>query len=909
MTEDTPHHPAEPHLVDEFTLLRVVVDAVSDPIFCKDRAGRYLLSNRAHAVRMRLPQSECLGKTVFEIPQLAEYAALYDAADRALFESGEPSLNREEPFTRADGSKGCCLTSKFPLRNQRGEIVGLVGVSRDISERRQAERVLDEERRLLRTVIDAVADPIFFKDQAGCFVLVNDAYQRLFELGTDAVLGRSDLEIERMHGYAERYAADDRHVLDSGLPLINREEPYPMADGRSGWFLTSKFPLRDGEGRVIGLVGIARDITEMRRATDELARTREKLFDHVENSPLAVVEWSPDFRIERWGGQAEAMFGWTAAEVIGRHFGDWAFVVPDDLPAVMEIGGRLMDGSDRRNVSRNRNLTTDGRVLHCVWHNSGLHDADGRLVSVLSLVEDVTDRVRAEQAARESQQLYHTLVEATDTGYVVIDGAGCVIEGNAEYVRQTGHRSIEEIRGRRVDEWTAPHDLERNAREVEKCVRTGSTHNLEIDYRWPDGRILPIEVSARVIDDSAGRRIIALCRDISARRTAEDERQQIERKLQEAQKLESLGVLAGGIAHDFNNLLTGILGNASLAAMDLPPDSPVLGFVEQIETASTRAAELCQQMLAYSGRGRFVIRDLDLNKVIAETTELLRVSISKRAHLTLDLARGLAAVKADGTQIRQVVMNLVINASEAIGESGGDIRVRTGLLHTDRATFEGAHLAPEIAAGNYVFLEVCDDGCGMPDEVRQRIFDPFFTTKFTGRGLGLAAVLGIVRGHGGALQVETEPGRGTTFRVLLPASQGMAEIEARSPASPSEWRGSGTVLVIDDEPTVSRAAGQILRSLGFEVRLASDGVEGLEIFRADPQGFALVLLDLTMPRMGGEEVCKALHELRPELPVILVSGFNEVEVATRFGEGGPAAFIQKPFGIATLRESLRAVLG
>jgi PAS domain S-box-containing protein len=898
--------------MDEFSLLRTVIDAVPDPIFCKDRQGRYLLANRAHAERLGILHGASFGKTVFELQGITpELAQRYHEDDETVLSSGEAIINREEPFVWSDGEAGWYLTSKYPLRDAVGQVVGLVGITRNITVRRKAERKAHEEREMLRTVIDGVGDAIFFKDCAGRFLLVNAAHERIFGLSNKDVLGRTSPEVDHRAGSAEdcsrRYMADDRLVIESGMPLINREEPRVDRDGNEGWLLTSKYPLHDTEGKIVGLVGIARDITELKRATDELARTRERLIDHVENSPLGVIEWQSNFRVERWSGQAEAMFGWSSAEVVGKHFGEWEFVYPDDAPGVDEITARLLDGRDERNVSRNRNLTKDGRVVHCVWHNSVLRDAEGRIVSLLSLVEDVTERVHAEQVARESERHYRALVEATDTGYVVLDERGHVLEANAEFVRQSGHATFEEIRGRSVMEWSARHDLERNQREFERCIRTGSTRHLEIDVAWPDGRILPIEINARLLDDSGGRRVIALCRDISDRREAEVERRRVERKLQEAQKLESLGVLAGGIAHDFNNLLTSMLGNASLAGLDVSEESPAHRCLKEIETAAMRASDLCQQMLAYSGRGRFIVRRVDLNSVIHETMNLLRASISKNTTLQLDLASYLPPVQADATQLRQIVMNLVVNASEALGEKGGTVGVRTGVVHETLESLASSHHAPDVVEGDYVFIEVTDDGCGMPEEVRTRIFEPFFTTKFAGRGLGLAAVLGIVRGHSGALQVESGTGVGATFRVLLPALEGPADHQPAVAASESDWQGHGTVLVVDDEPAVRSTVTRMLHLLGFDVRLAVDGCEGVEIFRSSPHYFALVLLDLTMPRLGGESVLQIIREELPELPVVVMSGYSEAEVTARLGAGAPTAFIQKPFDLPRLRDTLRGI--
>jgi nitrogen-specific signal transduction histidine kinase/CheY-like chemotaxis protein len=395
--------------------------------------------------------------------------------------------------------------------------------------------------------------------------------------------------------------------------------------------------------------------------------------------------------------------------------------------------------------------------------------------------------------------------------------------------------------------------------------------------------------------------------DVTEQRLAEEEKARIEHKLQETQKLESLGVLAGGIAHDFNNLLTGILGNASLARLDLPPTSPAQPSLEQIELVAQRAADLCKQMLAYSGKGRFIVQRLDLSVLVRDTADLLRLSISKNAVLKFSLSAGLPAISVDATQMRQILMNLIINASEAIGESSGVITVTTGVMHADRAYLTEAYLSPNIPEGEYVFLEVSDNGSGMDAETRQRIFDPFFTTKFTGRGLGLAAVLGIVRGHQGALKVYSEPGRGTSFKLLLPRAEGPAEhLPVRLEASPA-WRGAGTMLVVDDEDTVRTVAARMLAGMGFHILQAANGHEAVEIFLSHHGEIVGVLLDLTMPQLDGTATFSELRRIKPDIRVLLMSGFNEQDAVNRFAGKGLAGFIQKPFKAETLQAKLRAI--
>ncbi len=426
-----------------------------------------------------------------------------------------------------------------------------------------------------------------------------------------------------------------------------------------------------------------------------------------------------------------------------------------------------------------------------------------------------------------------------------------------------------------------------------------------------DGVRIVALASAVPLQDAAGacRGCVATFQDITALLEMEQRRRDLDRKLQDTQKLESLGVLAGGIAHDFNNLLTGILGNASLARLDLPAASPLVPTLERIEEAAHRAADLCRQMLAYSGRGRFVVQQVDLNQLVEETTHLLKISISKSCVLRFNLAPALPAIRADVTQMRQIIMNLVINASEAIGERSGVIALATGVVRIDPDYLATLVHADGIVPGDHVFLEVSDNGSGMDAATLGKIFDPFFTTKFTGRGLGLAAVIGIIRGHQGGLKVYSEPGRGSTFKILLPcAAAGSEPATPPVPARDTGWRGTGTVLVVDDEETVRTVSARILESIGFSVVVAADGREGLEKYRAEPARYALVLLDLTMPHLDGEETFRQLRHLNPGVRVVLMSGFNQQEAVSRFTGKGLAGFVQKPFSVDGIVTAVREVL-
>ncbi|MBI5834926.1 MAG: response regulator [Armatimonadetes bacterium] len=393
------------------------------------------------------------------------------------------------------------------------------------------------------------------------------------------------------------------------------------------------------------------------------------------------------------------------------------------------------------------------------------------------------------------------------------------------------------------------------------------------------------------------------------RRRGEDERFALLGQMQHAQKLESLGVLAGGIAHDFNNLLVGILGHASLAASELGPHHPVSRAIGQVETAARRAAELTNQLLAYSGKGVFLTARFDLNEMVSEMTALLETAVSRKAELALELEPQLPEIEGDPAQIRQVVMNLLTNASDSLGEQTGRIHLRTGVTFANSACLRDAVVADDLEPGDYVFLEVTDTGCGMSAETVARIFDPFFTTKFAGRGLGLAAVLGIVRGHHGTLTVQTAPGSGTTLRVLLPPARTAWRTESATEPETGSLAPGLRLLVVDDDETVREVAAAIAGTGGFDVVQTEDGPSALALIEAG-EPFDLVLLDLTMPRMSGTEVLSRLATLRPGLPVVLSSGYSETEVRGRIGSEGLAGFIQKPYPphalLGVLREALRS---
>jgi nitrogen-specific signal transduction histidine kinase/CheY-like chemotaxis protein len=385
------------------------------------------------------------------------------------------------------------------------------------------------------------------------------------------------------------------------------------------------------------------------------------------------------------------------------------------------------------------------------------------------------------------------------------------------------------------------------------------------------------------------------------------ERKRSEERLRQTQKLESIGLLAGGIAHDFNNLLVSVIGNASLARDTLPPGEPAIELVRGVIETGEQLATLTRQMLAYAGKGRFFVEQLNLSELIPQMTGLIQPSISKKITVHFDLKKELPPVEADRGQIQQVFMNLMLNAAEAIGSNIGLIAVKTGVREVDEEYVRRNVEAAELCRGRYVYLEVRDTGCGIDPAAKDKIFDPFFTTKFTGRGLGLAAVSGIVRAHKGSIEVTSTPGKGTCFRVMFPAAQANPVLP-KIADKPATAVGRGTILVVDDEAMVRELAKRALAKYGFDVLLANDGVGAIDVLKRHPGDISLVLLDLSMPGLSGEEALPELRKLRPGIKVLVSSGYSEDAALALFDGQRVSGFLQKPYTSSKLAESVISAL-
>jgi len=533
-------------------------------------------------------------------------------------------------------------------------------------------------------------------------------------------------------------------------------------------------------------------------------------------------------------------------------------------------------------------------------------DSDGRYIELLPhIIQMARRRLHAERKLAEEQRVMRTILDNTPLGVWLASVDGKMRFANQHIATMLGAtdtlRTVEEYYDLLGDEG----ECGCKAKDAE-CIATRSTIRYPYHYRRPsDGREFDLRILKAPVfaADGSIEAILMLVEDATKEMTALREQEQFNTKMEHVQRLESLGVLAGGIAHDFNNILTAIIGNTTLVRQKLAGNTLVDPLLERIDTSSMQAADLCRQMLDYAGKRTITSKAVDLSRLIEEMVGMLEVSIAKSCVLRLDLNPQLPAVKIDGAQIQQVIMNLVINASEAIGKQSGSISIASGITRMDANYRASCHLLDELPDGLYAFIEVADTGCGMNADVKEHLFDPFFTTKFSGRGLGMSAVLGIVRSHGGTIKVYSEEGKGTTFKVLLPIDDTVPVATPRTKQDAlEEWQGSGTILIIDDDETVREVLASMLESLGFSTLTAKDGDIGVARYLEQPDAIDLVFTDLTMPHMGGEEVFTELRKQHPKVRVVLCSGYDEADASLRFSGKGLKGFLHKPFTIENLRK-------
>jgi PAS domain S-box-containing protein len=654
---------------------------------------------------------------------------------------------------------------------------------------------------------------------------------------------------------------------------------------------------------------------ELKRLQLESETSRDKFRGMFESHSAIMLLVEPATgRIVDANIAAERFYGYTTSQLRSMSIQEINVLSPGEVQALHDLAIK-----DLCNYAIFPHRLASGEIRTVEVHSSPI-EHHGELV-LFSIIHDITERKHAEQRILNVLAYAENIINTVREPLIVLDGEIRVVSANDSFYRMFGVTSEETQGNLLYDLGNRQWDIPKLHKLMEEILpEKTEVRDFEVDHVFPEiGHKILFLNAVQVIRGlgEEGRKLILLAvEDVTERKRLDAERLEIQRRLLQAQKLESLGVMAGGVAHDFNNLLMAILGNLEFALTDRNLEPKTRSAIDNAIQASDRSAELSHQMLIYSGSAHYAPKDLDLGKLAHENEHLFNSVIPQNTTLNFKINKGLPLIRGDEDQIQRIITNLILNGSEAIGENTGVVNLTTGVMDCDEAYLSRSRLEAKPEPGKFVFLEISDTGCGMDSETVHKLFDPFFSTKFWGRGLGMAEVMGIVKAHHGAIMVESEIGKGTTIRILFSAPQKalvqLAQVvestEPKSPGSDSVSRRK-TVLVVDDEELVRNMVLSRLEVLGYDTIPAVDGVEGVRIFRERLNEIDLVLLDFAMPKMNGVEAFEELIRIKPDVKVILSSGYTEDVVIRRFPGPKPAGFLNKPYKLEAMKAELDRLLG
>jgi PAS domain S-box-containing protein len=921
-TTKMPLRDASRYIIGTFGISRDITERkrAEEALVESEERFRSLVENATVGIYRTTPDG-CILMANPALIRMLGYDTFQELATRDLEREGfEPSYPRsafrerieregevtglEAAWKRRDGSVIHVRESAHAVRASDGRVLYYDGVVEDVTEHHRAEEALRESEEKHRTLFETMAQGAVYQNAEGHIISANPSAERLLGLRLAEMLGRTSMDPrwKAIHEDGSDFPGDTHPAmiaLKTGKEILHVVMGvfHPGAN-EYVWINIHAVPqFRPGETKPYQVYTTFDDITARKQAEEALRHQNEMQQTILDSIPVMIAFLDRESRHHLVNRCWQSTLGWSLEEV--QHKDILAQIYPD--PAYLEyVRDYIAAAAGTWGDFKSR--TRDGRILDTSWVNVPLSDGSNIGIGI-----DITERKRAEEALRLSQEMFQKAFHASpDTMVLHTLSEGRHIDVNESFLRLIGYRR-EELVGRTAMDLGLWWDLAQRNEYLRILREQGRVRDLEICVRTKSGEARTLLLSAEVVEIAGQDSVVAIGKDISERKQAEQERMHLEEQLRQAQKMEAVGRLAGGVAHDFNNILMVINGYAQLVLRRLSPRHPMRQRLNEIRKAGERAASLTRQLLAFSRRQILVPRILDLNKAVADTKEMLRRVIGEDVELVIRQGHKLAKVLADPGQIEQVLVNLAVNARDAM-PGGGRLTIETG--NVDLREAETGEL-PGAAPGPYVMLAVSDTGAGMSKEVMEHMFEPFFTTREQGKGtgLGLSMVYGIVKQSGGYVRAQSEPGHGSAFRIYLPcAPVGSGKPAARSTKARLA-RGRETVLVVEDELAVRQVVAAALRSSGYKVLEAGSGEETMRRLRRHEGPLHLVLTDLVMPRMNGRQVADSVRTLYPEVKVVFMSGYTDDALLRHGVSDTQALFLQKPFTMETLTQKVREALG
>ncbi len=858
-------------------------------VFVIDKSGVIVEANNSAALITGYDQSELLQ---MQISKLVPEGRREKAIQNAKLLRSQGHFSGEGPFLTKKGE--IRLWSLKAVQLSSDHFLGFVN---DITEQKKSEDALGESRKILQDVLDTIPVRVFWKDVNSNYLGCNRLFARdAGRQNPDELLGQNDYMMSWKE-QAGLYRSDDKQVIESGRAKINYEEPQTNEAGEIRWLRTSKVPLRDSNGSIYGVLGTYEDITEQRRANEELEKSEQKLRNIVEHSTNLFYSHTADHDLTYVSPQSRYFFDCEPEEAMTR----WTEFITDN--PLNKIGIELTDKAiqtGQRQPSYQLELRTKKDRIIWVEVNEAPLVVDGKTVAVIGSLTDITDSKLAEIALRESEEKFRELAELLPEVIFEADVKGNLTFVNKKAFEIFGYSRKDFEKGVNAIQTIAREDRKRSSENIQRVLNGLPAGNSEYTARRKDGSTFPVLIySSPILQDNKPVGLRGIIVDIT-------ERRRLEEQLHHSQKMEAVGQLAGGVAHDFNNLLTIINGFCDLLNLQQLP-AEVSEPVRQIQNAGKRAAELTSQLLAFSRKQIVQPRIVNLNAIVSNYIKMLGRLLGESIEIEMLLEPRLNNIKADTGQMEQIIMNISINARDAMA-GGGKLTIKTKNVSVSNAS---ADMPAGLVPGRYVMLKISDTGVGMDEEVLSRIFEPFYTTKARGKGtgLGLATVYGIVQQNRGAIHAESKRGKGSYFTVYLPAVVESVADGDNAQTEKTNYYGAECILLVEDDKAVCEVTKTTLERYGYQVLVAANGREALQIYDREKDKIDLVLTDMVMPVMSGRELAKKIRARNASLKILFFSGYTDDLFANdNMGENGSPGFIQKPFDQNDLLRKIRDML-